>query len=147
MSADQLEDRLRQKPPFDTAQTQYQAAVQDMADRIAALAPGDTWSLSPKRWLACSGDYIDTDARHVYFMAGFTGPIPDAVWPRAVQIVMDGAAKFGATDLGTFKDEPGNHDIYLAGPDGIEFRLGTQVAASLTAKSDCRLNAPTPPPG
>lgn len=143
VSASQLEDQLRQKPPFEVAQTEYRDAVQGMANQIAALTPGNTWSFSSKSWLACSGDYINTDAKHVYVMAGFTGPIPDAVWPQAVRIVKDGAAKFGATDLGTFKDEPGNHDIYLAGPDGVEFRLGTQVAASLTAKSDCRLNEQT----
>jgi hypothetical protein len=54
--------------------------------------------------------------------------------------VKDGAAKFGATNLSTFKDEPGNHDIAISGSDGVEFKLGTKVRASLTAQSDCRLS-------
>lgn len=73
-------------------------------------------------------------------MAIFSGPIPDAVWPLALQIVKDGAATQGASEFGTLKDNPGDHDVYIAGPDGAEFRLGTQNASTLAAKSDCRLS-------
>jgi hypothetical protein len=86
------------------------------------------------------GEYAQTKANQAYIMAVFSGPIPDAVWPKALQIVKDGAFQKGATEFGTFKDNPGDHDIYFAGPDGVEFRLGTQKASTLTAKSDCRLS-------
>ncbi|WP_101947934.1 LppA family lipoprotein [Mycobacterium sp. 3519A] len=136
----QLEQKLQSKPSLETAQTDYQAAVQKMAAAIAALTPGTTWQIEQTTWVGCGGDYAQTKGKQAYVMAVFSGPIPDNVWPQAVQIVKDGAAQQGATEFGTFKDNPGDHDIYIAGPDGVEFRLGTQKASTLTAKSDCRLS-------
>ena len=136
----QLEQELQSKPSLEAAQAEYQAAVQDMAGKIAALTPGTTWTTEQNTWVGCGGEYANTKAKQAYVMAVFSGPIPDAVWPQALQIVKDGAAHMGATEFGTFKEKPGDHDIYIAGPDGVEFRLGTQKASTLTAKSDCRLS-------
>ncbi|MFG1934691.1 LppA family lipoprotein [Mycobacterium sp. NPDC048908] len=136
----QLEQKLQSKPPLEAAQAEYQAAVQNMATSIAALTPGTTWHIEQNTWVGCGGDYAQTKAKQAYVMAVFSGPVPDDVWPQALQIVKDGAAQKGATQFGTFKDNPGDRDIYIAGPDGIEFRLGTQKASTLTAKSDCRLS-------
>jgi Lipoprotein confined to pathogenic Mycobacterium len=135
-----VEQTLRSRPSLEAAQTEYQAAVQDMAKGIAALTPGTTWNIEQNTWVGCGGEYAKTKAQQAYIMAVFSGPIPDAVWPQALQIAKDGAAQKGATEFGTFKDNPGDHDVYIAGPDGIEFRLGTQKASTLTAKSDCRLS-------
>ena len=96
-----------------------------------------TWK--ENTWVGCGGEYAKTKAKQASIMAVFRGPISDAVWPQALQIVKDGAAQTGATQFGIFKDSPGDHDIYVAGPDGVEFRLGTQKASTLT-KSDCRLS-------
>lgn len=136
----QLEQELQSKPSLEAAQTEYQAAVQNMATSIAALTPGTTFNIEQNTWVGCGGEYASTSAKQAYVMAVFSGPIPDAVWPQALQIVKDGAAQVGASEFGTFKDNPGDHDIYIAGPNGIEFRLGTQKASTLTAKSDCRLS-------
>ncbi len=142
MTADpaQLEQKLQAKPSLEAAQTEYQAAVQNMATSIAALTPGTTRTIEKNTWVGCGGDYANTKAKQAYVMAMFSGPIPDAVWPQALQIVKDGAAQMGASDFGTFKDNPGDQDVYVAGPDNVEFRLGTQKASTLTAKSDCRLS-------
>jgi hypothetical protein len=136
----QLEQKLQSKPSLEAAQSEYQEAVQNMATSIAALTPGTTWNIEQNTWVGCGGEYAKTKAKQAYVMAVFGGPIPDAAWPQALQIVKDGAAQKGATELGTFKDNPGDHDVYIAGPDGVEFRLGTQKASTLTAKSDCRLS-------
>ncbi len=135
-----LEQELKSKPSLEAAQTEYQASVQNMAASIAALTPGTTWNIEQNTWVGCGGEYAATKAKQAYVMAVFSGPIPDAVWPQALQIVKDGAAQVGASKFGTFKDNPGDHDVYVAGPDGVEFRLGTQKASTLTAKSDCRLS-------
>jgi hypothetical protein len=136
----QLERKMQAKPSLEAAQTEYQAAVENMATSIAALTPGMTWNLEQTTWVGCGGDYANTKGKQAYLMAVFSGPIADAVWSQAVQIVKDGAAQKGATQFGTFKNNPGDHDIYIAGPDGVEFRLGSQKASTLTAKSDCRLS-------
>ncbi|MEK0563058.1 LppA family lipoprotein, partial [Mycobacterium ulcerans] len=84
--------------------------VTRMADAIAALVPGLTWSMDVDSWNGCGGDYEWTRARTAYFMVGFSGPIPDDKWPQAVQIVKDGGQQFGATTFGVMKDKPGDHD-------------------------------------
>jgi hypothetical protein len=136
----EIEKALRAKPALEAVQAEYKAAVTTMADRIAALIPGTTWQFAQDTWTACGGKYSATKAKQAYVLAAFNGPIPDTVWPKALQIAKDGAARFGATDYGTFKDQPGNHDIYIAGSDGVEFRLGTQGASTLMGQSDCRLS-------
>lgn len=137
----QQENAIRAKPPFAAAKIEYEGAMTEMANHIVALVPGLRWHFEDNSWSGCPTDYPGIDTQQVYQMIGFSGPIPDDKWSHALQIVKDGAARFGATHFGAFHDAPGNHDIYLAGPDGIEFRLGTQAAASLTAKSDCRIVA------
>ena len=135
----QLIGQLHTKPPLEAAQAEYAAAVEQMAERIVALIPGLTWKMEQNTWDGCGGKYVDTNAKNAYLMATFSGPIPDSVWPQSLQIVKDIAGQKDAHEFGTFKDQPGDHDVYIAGPDGIEFRFGTQKAAVLTAKSDCRL--------
>ncbi|GJP28636.1 hypothetical protein NJB18091_13840 [Mycobacterium marinum] len=145
----ELENPLRAKPSLEAAKDQYRAAVTRMADAIAALVPGLTWSMDVDSWNHCGGEYVWTNAKMAYFMVGFSGPIPDDRWPQAVRIVKDGGQQFGATTFGVMKDKPGDHDVYLAGHGGVEFKLGTQVASSLTAQSDCRISetdTPSPPP-
>ncbi|SOJ58123.1 hypothetical protein MSIMFB_05603 [Mycobacterium simulans] len=140
-----LEDGLRSKPPLEDAQAQYRAAVTQMADGLVALVPGLTWRLETDSWTGCGGDYEWTRAKEAYLRAVFSGPIPDDKWQRAIEIVNDGAKKFGANDFGVLKDRPGDHDVYFAGTDDVQFRVGTQVAAVLTARSDCRISqADTP---
>lgn len=144
-----LENGLRSKPPLEDAQAQYRTAVTQMANAITALVPGLTWSMDIDSWRGCDGKYVWTRAKAAYFMAGFSGPIPDDKWLQAVQIVRNGANQFGANNFGVMKDKPGDHDVYVSGADGVEFKLGSQVASSLTAKSDCRISqtdTPTPSP-
>jgi hypothetical protein len=136
----EVEKELRAKPSLEAAQAEYKAAVTTMVDGIAALIPGTTWQFAQDTWTACSGTYGAAKAKQAYVLAAFSGAIPDAVWPKALQITKDGATPFGATEYGTFKDQPGDHDIYLAGPDGVEFRLGTKGTSTLTGQSDCRLS-------
>lgn len=143
----EIETQLRAKPSLEAAQVEYKAAVTAMADRIAALIPGTTWQFAEDTWAGCVGKYSHTRAKQAYVLAAFSGPILDTVWPNALQIAKDGAARFDATQFGTFKDQPGNHDIYIAGSDGVEFRLGTQGASSLMGQSDCRMSEADRGPG
>ncbi|ETW25718.1 LppA family lipoprotein [Mycobacterium gastri] len=143
----ELENPLRAKPSLEAAKEQYLAAVTQMASAIAALALGLTWRTDMDTWTGCGGDYEWTRAKAAYFMIVFSGPIADDKWPQAVQIVKDGAKQFGATNFGTMKNKPGDHDVYIAGHGGVEFKLSTQKAAVLTAQSDCRISeTDTPKP-
>ncbi|MEH3138797.1 MAG: LppA family lipoprotein [Mycobacterium kyogaense] len=137
---EQLEMQLRAKPSLEAAQAQYQSQVESMSAKVASLVPGLTWQIEKNTWIGCGGDYANTPAKQAYVMAVFSGPIPDSIWPQTLKIVRDSVAQQGVREFGTFQDAPGNHDVYIAGADGVEFRLATQKAATLTAKSDCRLS-------
>lgn len=135
-----LENQLRAKPPFEVAQRQYRDAATQMANQIAALVPGTTWTFTQDTWMTCAGDYVRTRGKEAYFMVQFSSPIPDDKWGQAVEIVKNATTQFGATDFGVMKDKPTDHDVYFSGPNGVEFKLGTQKAAVLTAKADCRIS-------
>jgi len=136
---------LRDRPPFEAAQQQYLAAVTDTANRIAALAPGLTWQVEENGWRGCGGEFVHTKGVQAYVFAVFSGPIPDPVWPRTVPIVVDAAARLGATTVQPLADRPADHEIVVTGTGGVEVRFGTAAATVLSTKSDCRLRQQTPP--
>ncbi len=142
----ELENGLRSKPSFETAKAEYASAMNQMADKIAALVPGMKWTVDENSWDHCAGEYVWTRAVRVFERIVFDRPIPDDVWPKAVQIVKDGAARFGATSVNVFVDQPSNKDLAISG-SGVQFHFGTAVQTILTATSDCRMretDTPTP---
>jgi hypothetical protein len=112
--------------------------MNQMADKIAALVPGMTWHVEENSWRGCGGDYVWTRAKQVYYYIVFDKAIPDGLWPKALQIVKDGAARFGATTVSVFVDQPGNKDLAIAGT-GVQFEFGTKVWTVLSVTSDCRM--------
>lgn len=130
---------LRARPSFEDAQRQYRAAVQDWAAQIASMSPGLTWRVKEDSWGGCTGDYANTPGVHAYIYVVFDGPIPDAAWPSALDVVQRGAAQLGATAVTAPADRPGDHDVIFSGNGGITVEFGTKAAGVLSAKSDCRL--------
>jgi hypothetical protein len=134
-------DDLRPKGSAEDALARYETRLAQTADEITTLVPGLSW-----RWyyedttVSCTGALADTDAvqvltRHVVF----DGPIPDAQWTRAVDVVVKRAAELGADNIYTYIDKPGDHDIAITGGGGVEVRFGTKAATNLSARSDCYL--------
>lgn len=138
-----LNDELRRRDSAEDALSRYEKALAQTADQIATLATGLNW-----RWnrdsttISCGGDFKGTDGvqvltRHVLF----DGPIPDDVWRQALDVVRESAAALGAGNLTVLKDRPGHHSVELTSGAGVQVRFATQVAASLSARSDCHLRA------
>ena len=131
---------LRTRPSFDDAQRQYRVAVQDWATQIASTSPGLTWQVKEDGWGGCTGEYAHTPGVHAFIYVVFDGPIPDAAWPSALDVVQRGATQLGATDVTAAVDRAGDHDVIVSGSnDGSTVEFGTKVAGVLSAKSDCRL--------
>jgi Lipoprotein confined to pathogenic Mycobacterium len=130
---------LRTKPSFEAAQQEYRNAMQDMATRVAALVPGLTWQTKEDSWRGCGGQYAQTAGVQVYVYIVFAGSVPEDKWTPALEIVKDGAARLGATNITTLVDKPGDRDVMFGGADGIEIEFGTKANTILSAKSDCRL--------
>jgi hypothetical protein len=141
----ELENGLRSKPSFEAARAEYAGAMNQMANQIAALVPGMTWQVDENSWRGCGGEYVWTRAVQVFYRIVFDRAIPDDVWPKAVQIVKDGAARFGATNVSVFVDQPGSKDLAISNPDGAQFHFGTKVQTVLSATSDCRMRATDTP--
>lgn len=142
----ELENGLRAKPSLEAAKAEYSAAMNQMAGNIAALTTGMRWHVKEDSWRGCGGDYVWTRGKQAYYYIVFDKAIPDDQWQRAVDIVKDGAARFGATTLHVFVDQPGNKDLTISGPDGVEFEFGTAKQTIFSGKSDCRMSeadAPT----
>jgi hypothetical protein len=136
---EQLENGLRSKPSFEAAQAEYSAAMNLMADKIAALVPGIAWHVDENSWRGCGGDYVWTRAKQVDYLIVFDKAIPDDTWPRALQVVKDGVARFGATNVSVFVNQPGNKDLAISGPGGADFKFGTAKQTIFSATSDCRM--------
>lgn len=132
------EAALRTRPSFEDAQRQYRAAVQDWATQIASMSRGLTWRVKEDSWGGCTGEYADTPGVHAYIYVVFDGPIPDAAWPSALDVVQRGAARLGATEVTTTVDRPGDHDVIFSGNGSVTVEFGTKVSGVLSAKSDCR---------
>jgi methylaspartate ammonia-lyase len=138
-----LEHSLQAKPSLESTQVAYVDQIGRIADQVSALVEGGHWTLRTNVERGCGSAYAGTDAEQVYLNVAFSAPIPDAVWPQAVQIVRDGAIALAAADYRDFVDESGIHAIQVASPDGGDIWLGTAKTASLTARSDCRISERT----
>lgn len=141
----ELENGLRSKPPLDVARSEFTAAMNQMAGQIAELVPGMTWQADENTTDGCGGEYVWTRAVQVFYRIVFDRAIPDGVWPQAVQIVKDGAARFGATTVDVFVDQPGSKDLAISNADGVQFHFGSKVQTVLSGKSDCRMRATDAP--
>ncbi len=141
----ELENGLRSKPSLEAAQADYATAMNQMADSIVALVPGMKWTVDENSWDHCGGEYVWTRAVRAFERIVFDRAIPDDVWPQALQIVKDGAARLGATTVEVFLDRPGNKDLAISG-SGAQFHFGTAAQTILTATSDCRMRAADTPP-
>jgi Lipoprotein confined to pathogenic Mycobacterium len=141
----ELENGLRSKPPFEAAQTEYATAMNQMATQIAALVPGMAWHVADNSWNHCGGVYVWTRAVRVYYYIVFDRAVPDDAWPRALQIVEEGAARFGAKSVNVLVDRPGNKDLVIYSSDGVQFEFGTKVQTIFSATSDCRMRSTDTP--
>ncbi|MCW2654352.1 MAG: hypothetical protein JWR32_5328 [Mycobacterium sp.] len=135
-----LEDGLRAKPPLEAAQGQFRAALEQMADEIAALMPGTTWQVVQGGFTDCGGDYLWTRGQKAYALVAFSAAISDDNWPQAEQILKNGASRFGAKTFDATHDKPGDRHVDVKGADGVEFTLTDLVTSSLSARSDCRIS-------
>lgn len=138
-----LEDQLRTKAPAEDALAQYEAILQETADGITGLVPELTWKWNrDPDFLDCTGEFAETRGVRVgtrNLLA--SGPIPDNIWPAALQLVRDRAAELGASQEHVYADEPGHHDVAVYGDNGVEIRLMSRERAVLTATSGCHLKS------
>lgn len=140
-------------PSLEETEARVQQAVVELAAYVSTLVPGLEWHWSGDRVKdRCNRPYDQTRGKQIYvptYVA--SGPIPDAVWPQAMQRAKELAAGLGATGGQGFKDQPGDHDARFYSPQGTVLWLGTAVNGIISSDTGCRLpaavkNAPPPSP-
>jgi hypothetical protein len=137
-----FEERYRDKGSVQQAAEDLEAVIAKTADKIVALVPGLTWEWTYDQGnVGCPQDQA-ADTRVTRFatrLAGFGGPIPEDVWPRAVAIVRSEAEFLGMTAQFKYQDAAKQHDLVFSSEDGGEIRIGTAVEAFIRGKTPCRL--------
>jgi len=130
-------------PSLEETEARMQQAVVELAIYISTLAPGLQWHWSGDRVQdRCNPPYDQTSGNQVYlpdYLA--SGPIPDSVWPQAMQRAKELAAGLGATGGEGFKDQPGDHDARFYSPQSTVLWPGTAVNAIISSNTGCRLPA------
>jgi len=130
-------------PSLEETEARVRQAVVELGTYISTLVPGLQW-----RWIGdrspgvCGRPYDQTEGSRVYlpdYLA--SGPIPDSVWPQAMQRAKELAASLGATGGQGFKDQPGDHDARFYSPEGTVLWPGTAVNAIISSNTGCRLPA------
>jgi len=141
-------------PSLEETEARVQQAVVELATYISTLVPTLQWHWSGNRSPGfCGRPYDETQGSRVYLPDYLAlGPIPDSVWPQALQRTKELAASLGATGGQGFKDQPGDHLARFYSPEGTVLSLGTAVNAIIGSNTGCRLPAavksapPSPPP-
>jgi hypothetical protein len=136
-----LEDQLRAKGPAEEALTRYESDLQATADDLSKLMPGLKWRWNrDAKHVDCDGEFAETrGVRVITRNLVSNGPIPDDIWPAALQVLRDHAAKLGATQEHIYADKPAHHDIAIYADNGVELRLIAREQAVFNAMSDCYL--------
>jgi len=147
--------KLVHLPSLEDTEARVQQAVLELGSYISTLVPGLQWHWNRDRSQGgCSRPYDRTEGTRVHlrnYVA--SGPIPDQVWPQALQRAKEIASALGATGGQGFKDQPGDHDARFYSPEGTVLWLASTVNAAISSDTGCRLpaavkNAPpsSPPP-
>jgi PAS domain-containing protein len=136
-----LKDQLRAKGSAEEALTRYESALQATADDLSKLMPGLTWRWNrDAKQVDCDGEFAETrGVRVITRNLVSNGPIPDDIWPAALQVLRDHAAELGATQEHFYADKPADHDIAIYADNGVELRLIAREQGVLNAMSDCYL--------
>lgn len=137
---EQQNAELRERP---TSEAEVARLAEAQAALVAALEADlglGPWTVSEGRGSSGCPQYDQSDGE-IHYLEGLllTGGVPDAVWPRAADLVADigGRYDFGPADV--VVDAPGEHEIVLRGADGALLRFGTLKNATLQLATGCHL--------
>jgi hypothetical protein len=142
----QLIDSMREKGSFEDARQRLTDTARTIAERITAAVPGQTWQFTPdpnvqdvnKTGRPCDNLTGDIAARPMADSVDFGRPFNGDEFTKAVDIVREEAAKFGATTETSLFNEDAKRDFNIQG-DGYEFELMQSKAALLDITGDCFL--------
>lgn len=132
---------LLQRPPLESEVARLEALRTAVRDALSAELGLTRWSDRDDATGAACDDFDDVDARTAFLDSLLlTGGVPDAQWPKAVDVLakVAGGSGFGAPE--TVVDNPGEHEVVLRGERGSLIRFGTgSKNATLAVEAGCHL--------
>lgn len=133
---------LKSLPSLEETKTQVQAAITQITTATSQLIPKIKWETADNADTGnCSKPYDQSDGRSAFLPNEFAEnvDVSEPNWAKIEQAAKDAAAKLGATETQTMKNQPGNHDVGFYGPTGLFIKVsygGNLVVAGYTG---CRL--------
>lgn len=131
--------QLAQRPSLEDATARYEQMRTEIRDRIAT-------ELGPYEWIntengidsGCTGDFSTLGGKSMFLDHWYIEDnIPDAQWPRAVQIVTEITGHYGFAEPNTIIDKPGNHKISGFDNYAANYTFGTAVNTTLSTDTNC----------
>lgn len=141
-------DELKSRPTLEQIITRYEQMQQRVFDALSTELGPFTWEPRHEGTASLCGQGFpsDTSGRRTSLpLWAFEGSIPDAQWPRAVQIVADITAEYGFDPPKILADRPGQHAIAGAGEYGANYRFSGQINTSWQIATGCHLPAAAHP--
>ncbi len=144
------EEQLRARPSFEQLEREYLAMLDEMRAALSGVVPALRWRTprsSVRGGSLCREPFTTVDGAAIgdYDSGSALGNVPDADWPRAVQVVAGIAARHGLTQLTPLTDRPGDHVVNISGPWGQSLEFGTAVDTTLAVFGPCLLHASARP--
>lgn len=140
---------LAARPNIEVMIGKHKEIEREIQRRLAAeVGLPDAWETTDEESEnGCGGRYSDLDAVviHMPNWANFDHPIPEADWPRALEIFTEVTGKYGFDKPKAVVDRPNDHLVHAHDENGAEFSFGTKKATSLFSITGCHLTERTHP--
>ena len=136
-------DELMKRPNLTQMETDYQAMLQTIRERLVAEVgiAGFSPAREPMSETFCGDDLTNVDgALERYLNGGVSvGNLPDATWDQAVAIVTDVTRQHGFGEPQVVIDGPSDHEVSFRGTYGGSLLFGTGGGTILTVYTGCHL--------
>ncbi len=137
---------MRAEGSFEAARERLTNAAREIADRISAAVPGQSWKLNDHSYgrdayrdgSLCENLDPDIARRPEAKRIDFGHTFSASEFKTAADIVRQEATKYGATDESSLFNESAKREFDVQG-DGYEFRLIQITTAGLLITGECFL--------
>ncbi|MGW1676569.1 LppA family lipoprotein [Saccharopolyspora sp. NPDC002376] len=139
-AVDDPRNLLRQRPSIEEISAQYGQLQQRLRDRLDHELGPLTWVKSePLSRADCS----DIPEAQIWALESWQVPdnLPDASWPRAVDIVRQLTREYGFDDPEIIVNRSGDHEITGNDEYGAVYRFSTSNRTVLSITTGCHLLA------
>lgn len=139
---DQRLAELRARPDQATAAAEMRAVVDQLRTRLETELGIGGWAPfgGPLTRAGCIGHSDIPRAEEITVARlGRSGPIPDAQWPRVLQILIEVTAPHGFSNPSSPAAKPGLYDVTVKNQYGGYINLATSKNTTIGARTGCHL--------